>query len=141
MESQLVRVRRAGRRRRRRRRRGRPVGIEARGETVSDEHGTCDYTSSKLLTKGSLTRQYGRIDITELIGDDPDLVWGTAHGPGWLGQNGIHANYTLDSGVFADDFHGFSLVWDPNQLKWCVDGEQFHSVTKSEVQDVGRGGR
>jgi chitodextrinase len=142
--------------------------IEAREETVSDEYGTYDYTSSKLLTKGNLTKQYGRIDIRaklpqgqgmwpalwlltdqagwpdggeidimELIGDDPDLVWGTAHGPGWLGQNGIHGNYTLDSGVFADDFHVFSLVWDPDQLKWFVDGEQFHSVTKSEVQDAG----
>lgn len=37
--------------------------IRAREEQRSDEHGTYDYTSARLLTQDAVTVQYGRIDI------------------------------------------------------------------------------
>ncbi|GAA0358174.1 hypothetical protein GCM10008932_08610 [Alkalibacterium iburiense] len=38
--------------------------IEAREETVSDEHGTYDYTSGKILTDGRFSQRYGRFEAS-----------------------------------------------------------------------------
>ena len=37
--------------------------VEVREETASDEHGTYDYTSGKLVTQGNFDFQYGRVDF------------------------------------------------------------------------------
>lgn len=79
----------------------------------------------------------GEIDIMELIGNEPETVHGTVHGPGYSGGNAIGGGYTLDSGTFAEEPHTFSIVWDPGEIKWYVDGEQYHSVTREEVEAAG----
>ncbi|WP_238717444.1 malectin domain-containing carbohydrate-binding protein [Natronorubrum halophilum] len=143
--------------------------VEIREETVSDEHGTYDYTSAKLVTEGNLDFQYGRvdfrsklvedqgmwpahwmlpagdtawpddgeIDIMELVGDQPSAVHGTVHGPGYSGGGSIGGDYHLDVGTFADEFHVFSVVWDPGVIKWYVDGEHFFTVTREDVESQG----
>lgn len=69
----------------------------------------------------------GEIDIMELIGHQPNRVYGTIH---W-DANG-HAEYggnkALSSGKFSDEFHVFSIVWDANEIKWLLDGVQYHNV-------------
>lgn len=69
----------------------------------------------------------GEIDIMELIGHQPNRVYGTIH---W-DANG-HAEYggnkALSSGKFSDEFHVFSIVWDTNEIKWLLDGVQYHNV-------------
>jgi beta-glucanase (GH16 family) len=70
----------------------------------------------------------GEIDIMEMIGGQgrEKTVHGTVH---W-DNNGQHAqyggSYTLGSGIFSDDFHIFSITWDPQEIKWYVDGNLFH---------------
>jgi beta-glucanase (GH16 family) len=72
----------------------------------------------------------GEIDIMEMIGgpNRDNTSYGTAH---WQ-QNGQHAqyggNYTLGSGIFADDFHIFSITWDSQLINWYVDGILFHVI-------------
>jgi|GEM_PF-246231 len=79
----------------------------------------------------------GEIDIMELVGNDPDTVHGTVHGPGYSGGDAIGGSYSLDSATFAEGPHTFSIVWDPDQIKWFVDGTQYHTVTRSEVESAG----
>jgi beta-glucanase (GH16 family) len=76
----------------------------------------------------------GEVDIMENVGRQPSTVTGTIHGPGYSGGNGIGASYRLPSGApFADDFHVFTLEWDPGVLRWSVDGTLFETRTPSDL--------
>jgi len=76
----------------------------------------------------------GEIDIMENIGREPSLVHGTFHGPGYSGGNGIGAAYTLTGGKkFADDFHTFALEWEPNVMRFYVDGNLYQTRTPADV--------
>jgi beta-glucanase (GH16 family) len=69
----------------------------------------------------------GEIDIMELIGSQPDSVYGTLH------YGNPHefksASYQLPSGeTFDQDFHIFAMEWEPDEIRWYVDGELYHRV-------------
>jgi beta-glucanase (GH16 family) len=73
----------------------------------------------------------GETDIMELIGGEnrDNTVYGTAH---WADANGQHAqygnSYTLSSGIFADNFHLFSVIWDEQSIKWYVDNHLYNEL-------------
>jgi beta-glucanase (GH16 family) len=76
----------------------------------------------------------GEIDIMENIGKEPSIVHGTIHGPGYSGGNGLGAPYLLPSGgKFADDYHLFSFEWDPDAIRWYVDGSLYETRTPSDA--------
>lgn len=75
----------------------------------------------------------GEIDIFELLGDNTAKVYGTIHGPGYSGANGIQGQYTLPSGGFNDDYHIFAIEWEPTQVRWYVDGHLFHTVNSTDI--------
>jgi beta-glucanase (GH16 family) len=75
----------------------------------------------------------GEIDIMENIGREPATVHGTIHVPGYSGANGIGAPYTLSSGAFSDDFHVFAVEWEPNVIRWYVDGNLYQTRTPSDL--------
>ncbi|MBN8210202.1 carbohydrate binding domain-containing protein [Bacillus sp. NTK071] len=62
----------------------------------------------------------GEIDIMELLGHDPDTVYGTLHyGKPWKNTG---ESYDLPVGDFSDDYHTFTLDWEPGEFRWYVDG-------------------
>lgn len=74
----------------------------------------------------------GEIDIMELLGHQPEKVYGTVH----YDKNGHQytgSNYVLPSGKFSSGYHVFSLLWQPNHLKWYVDGNKFFEVNSRDV--------
>jgi beta-glucanase (GH16 family) len=75
----------------------------------------------------------GEIDIMENIGREPSIVHGTIHGPGYSGASGIGAPYGLTSGAFSDAFHVYAVEWDPNQIRWYVDGNLYQTRTPSDL--------
>lgn len=76
----------------------------------------------------------GEIDIMEHIGREPTQVHGTIHGPGYSGGGGIGKAFALPDGkTFADDFHVFAVEWEPNRLRWFVDGQQYFEVTPTNL--------
>ena len=76
----------------------------------------------------------GEIDIMENIGREPSTVHGTIHGPGYSGGGGIGNAYTLPNGErFTDDFHTFTLQWEPGALTWYVDGHRFSHLTPADL--------
>ncbi|MEV4138327.1 family 16 glycosylhydrolase [Dactylosporangium sp. NPDC049742] len=74
----------------------------------------------------------GEIDIMENIGKEPNTVHGTIHGPGYSGAEGIGAGYTIGA-PFADAFHTFSVEWEPNVLRWYVDGNLYQTRTPADL--------
>ena len=75
----------------------------------------------------------GEIDIMELVGHRPNEVLGTLHyGGAW--PNNVHSGETYrlpaDQGTFADDFHVFSVQWEPGEIRWYVNG--LHTQTQRD---------
>ncbi|TXL87889.1 glycoside hydrolase family 16 protein [Streptomyces sp. IB2014 016-6] len=76
----------------------------------------------------------GEIDIMENVGFEPNTVHGTLHGPGYSGEGGIGAGYSLPNGeAFADNFHTFAVDWAPDSIKWSVDGQVFQTRTPADL--------
>ncbi|HKQ51108.1 MAG TPA: glycoside hydrolase family 16 protein [Pyrinomonadaceae bacterium] len=75
----------------------------------------------------------GEIDIMENIGREPSIVHGTIHGPGYSGASGIGAAYNLSSGAFSDNFHVFAVEWEPNVIRWYVDGTLYQTRTPADL--------
>jgi beta-glucanase (GH16 family) len=76
----------------------------------------------------------GEIDIMETIGSEPSTLYGTVHGPGYSGEQGIGGSTNLPDGAkFADAFHTFSVEWAPDVIVWKLDGAQYLSLRKSQL--------
>ena len=75
----------------------------------------------------------GEIDIMENIGREPAITHGTLHGPGYSGGEGISGADTISQGAVADDFHVFAVAWKPSEIRWYVDGRQYHRLTPADL--------
>lgn len=71
----------------------------------------------------------GELDIMELIGGGgrDNEIHGTLH---WDNGGRVLSGkgYSLDSGIFADSYHVFSIIWDDISIKWLVDDYQFNEI-------------
>jgi len=134
--------------------------IQAKEESIGGKN----YTSSRILTKGKQSFQFGRvdiratlpkgkgmwpaawmlganidavgwpwcgeIDIMEMAGGNDDVSIGNIF---WENGNGTSAanfpGYSqLSSGIYADEFHVFSIVWNSSGVVWYRDDVQFHAI-------------
>ena len=77
----------------------------------------------------------GEIDIMEFQGSQPERLIGSLHGPGYSGGSPLSNSYRIPEGSFADDFHVFSVDWDPEQITWYVDDVRFHSVGRGDLPE------
>lgn len=78
--------------------------------------------------------QSGEIDIMENKGSEPNITYGTIHyGDPYPNNKFTGGKYVLPTGRFADDFHVFAIDWEPNQIRWFVDGVLFATKTNSDV--------
>jgi beta-glucanase (GH16 family) len=74
----------------------------------------------------------GEIDIMEMIGGPAiarnNQVYGTVH---W-DNNGSHAEFggstRLNQGIFNDNFHVFSIIWDAQRIVWLLDNVPYHQI-------------
>ncbi|KNY29671.1 family 16 glycosylhydrolase [Pseudobacteroides cellulosolvens] len=73
----------------------------------------------------------GEIDIMEFIGKEPPNVYGTIHGPGYCGGEGKSAKITVPK--LSDEYHTFTIEWEPDVIRWYVDGTLYHTETTSRV--------
>jgi beta-glucanase (GH16 family) len=123
-------------------------------------YGACRYTSARLKTLGKFAQAYGRfeariripegqgiwpafwmmgndiervgwprngeIDVMEAIGRDPNVVYGSIHGPDSTG--GTSARKLARP--LAEDFHVYAVEWEPDEVRWFVDGERYRTTTR-----------
>jgi beta-glucanase (GH16 family) len=81
--------------------------------------------------------QCGEIDIMEYRGQEPHIIHGSLHGPGYSGGSPITKSYGLQNARFDTDFHTFSIEWTENQIYFFVDGMAYQEVTADDVADKG----
>jgi beta-glucanase (GH16 family) len=77
----------------------------------------------------------GEIDIMEHVGKEPRRIYGTVHGPGYSGSGGIGHFTTLPENSLQQEFHTFAIEWDPGEIRWFVDDEQFFKLTSEQVNN------
>lgn len=78
--------------------------------------------------------QSGELDIMEHIGREPSTVYGTVHGPGYSGAEGVGGSYTLSAGQqLTDAFHVFAVEWEPTEIRWYIDSTLYATVTPDDV--------
>jgi beta-glucanase (GH16 family) len=74
----------------------------------------------------------GEIDIMELVGNEPETVHGTVHWANPAGEREqFGGSYNLDDGIFFDEFHVFSIIWEENSIRWLVDDQPYHTIDTS----------
>jgi beta-glucanase (GH16 family) len=77
----------------------------------------------------------GEIDIMELVGKEPNHIYGTLHYPL---ENGKDAD---DQGMLeadnpSDDFHSYAVEWDTNRVDFFFDGRKYHTAF---IEKAGKG--
>src|SRR5689334_5840297 len=126
-------------------------------------YGTCQWTSGRIQTAGKFTQLYGHIeariqvpkgaglwpafwmlgggnwptdgeiDIMENVGRDPNTVYGTIHGPGYSGGNGVGGTRNIGQPL-GDAFHAFAVDWSPNLIVWTIDGSEYFRATPANIR-------
>lgn len=81
--------------------------------------------------------QCGEIDIMEYRGQETSIVHGTVHGPGYSGGNAI-GETTAVSGGAAGEFHTYAVEWEPDEIRWYVDGVLYNTFARDDVPPNGR---
>jgi beta-glucanase (GH16 family) len=68
----------------------------------------------------------GEIDILEARGQEPDKILGTLHfGSRWPANASASQDYKFPAGQSIADFHVYAIEWEPGEIRWFVDGQQF----------------
>lgn len=75
----------------------------------------------------------GEIDVMEVIGREPRISHGTIHGPGYSGAQGPSSTWSPAQGDVGDEFHVFALDWEPNRLRFYVDGALYGTRTPADL--------
>lgn len=72
---------------------------------------------------------YSEIDIMEFLGHEPTVVYGTLHYYSFEGQKRTSSGTWRGDIDFTKDFHVYTLEWEPNELRWFIDGKFLHATT------------
>jgi beta-glucanase (GH16 family) len=74
----------------------------------------------------------GEIDFMEYVSRLPTEIFGTIHGPGYSGGASFGNLYDFGEPVY-NDFHTFTVEWEPNEIRWYVDDILYHTATPADV--------
>jgi len=77
--------------------------------------------------------QCGEIDVMEYVGQEPTIIHGSVHGPGYSGGSAITKSYTLENDRFDTDFHVFGIEWGPDYINFYVDDVLYNQITPDDV--------
>jgi beta-glucanase (GH16 family) len=113
-------------------------------------YGPCTHTSARIKTKGRFAFTYGKVSARLKIPKGQGIwpaFWllgsnidghGTIHGPGYSGAQGPSARWSPDRGEVGDDFHVFAVDWEPQRLRFYVDGELYYTRTPKDLPSGAR---
>lgn len=75
----------------------------------------------------------GEIDIMEIAGNDPTKVVGTAHSINSVGDHIWNGGFMYTNENVSDQFHTFSVLWQPNRIDWFIDGQNYYTLSKTDL--------
>jgi beta-glucanase (GH16 family) len=72
---------------------------------------------------------YSEIDIMEFLGHEPGVVYGTLHYCLFNGTRRSSSGKTNDTVDYTANFHTYALEWEPDSIRWYIDGRLLHATT------------
>lgn len=75
----------------------------------------------------------GEIDIMENRGQEPTLINGSVHGPGYSGGEAVTKAFELENDRFDIGFHIFGIEWGENYINYYVDDKLYNRITPDDV--------
>jgi beta-glucanase (GH16 family) len=72
--------------------------------------------------------QCGEIDIMEYRGQEPNIIHGSVHGPGYSGESPITKSYGFENDRFDQNFHLFAIEWDRDYINFFVDDILYQQI-------------
>lgn len=75
----------------------------------------------------------GEIDIMEYRGQQPNLIHGSLHGPGYSGASPVTKTYGFEKDRFDVDFHVFRIDWGVDFIIFYVDDVMYQMVTPEDL--------
>ena len=80
----------------------------------------------------------GEIDIMEYRGQQPNILHGSLHGPGYSGGSAVTGRFTVPGAGLNADFHVFALEWDSERITWILDDTRYQTVTPRNLPQGAR---
>ncbi len=77
----------------------------------------------------------GEIDIMEVRGQEPTILFGSVHGPGYSAGQAITKRYDLVNERVDSDFHIYGIEWGPNYVNFYVDDVLYNQIRPSDLPD------
>jgi len=77
--------------------------------------------------------QCGEIDIMELKGQEPHIIHGTIHGPGYSAGNAITKSHALVNSRYDVDYHIYAVEWSEDKIDFFMDEFLYHRILKKDV--------
>lgn len=75
----------------------------------------------------------GEIDIMEYVGYQPNTIHGTVHTKAYNHIQNTGRGAQVAIGTAEEAMHVYSVEWDENEIRFYVDGNQYHSFAKEAV--------
>ncbi|MDB5272736.1 MAG: Glucan endo,3-beta-D-glucosidase [Chitinophagaceae bacterium] len=76
----------------------------------------------------------GEIDIMEWVARGPDAATGSIFYDGIWPNNHLSTPYNIPQGQsFITDFHTFAVEWEPNEIRYYCDGNQYATYKNSSI--------
>jgi beta-glucanase (GH16 family) len=63
---------------------------------------------------------------------DCGVIYGTAHGPGYVGAEGLGGSIDLGLDLSAE-FHEYAVEWEPDAISWFVDDQLYATLMREDV--------
>ncbi len=77
--------------------------------------------------------QCGEIDIMEYRGQQPNIIHGSVHGPGYSGGAAITKSYGWADRRFDTDYHLFAVEWGKDFIHYYVDDVLYQVIGPDDV--------
>jgi len=77
----------------------------------------------------------GEIDVMEFCGQEPRTIHGSLHGPAFFAGNALTNTLVRPDNQpgFDEEFHVYTVQWDPTRITWEVDGEVYQVIAANSV--------
>lgn len=72
---------------------------------------------------------YTEIDIMEFLGHEPNVLYGTIHYCSFDGTRRSASGTWKGPVDYTRDFHIYALEWEPDSIRWYIDGNLIYSTT------------
>lgn len=77
--------------------------------------------------------QCGEIDIMEYRGQQPNIIHGSVHGPGYSGGQAVTKSFGFIDKRFDTGFHVFAVEWTPENIDFYVDENLYQRISPEDL--------